>query len=85
MRVLGVYGSLRPASLTGTLVDYALTAAGQRGAEVRKCDLRELSLPMFEDDADYASDAVHQQVTELVRWADGFLVGSPEYHGSMSG
>lgn len=85
MRIVGVYGSLRPGSYTAILVDHALASAERRGAEVRKCDLRELALPMFEDDADYSADAAHQQVTELVKWADGFILGSPEYHGSMSG
>lgn len=85
MRILGVYGSLRPGSFTARLVDAVLEAAVQAGAEVRRCDLREITLPLFADETDYSSEAAVQQVKADILWAQGFVIGSPEYHGSMSG
>lgn len=39
---------------------------------------------MYQPDELEASDSV-REVAEAVRWADAFLLGTPDYHGSMSG
>ncbi|MEO7993771.1 MAG: NAD(P)H-dependent oxidoreductase [bacterium] len=85
MRVLGVIGSLRDESYTARLVESVLEYAEAAGAEIRICDLRQIALPMYADHVDYSSDTAREQVREMVTWADGFVTGSPEYHGSMSG
>lgn len=84
-RILGINGSLRDKSHTAEMVRIALDAAKRAGAEVQMLDLREYPLPMYEAHRDYDEDKLVTQVSELVAGADGYLVGSPEYHGCMSG
>jgi len=52
-------------------------------AETKLLDLRQTNLPML-----YAAkDDTHEigRVTELVEWADAYILATPDYHGSMSG
>ncbi|MBE7559824.1 NAD(P)H-dependent oxidoreductase [bacterium] len=84
-RILAVNGSMREACHTIELARIAMAAAEEAGAEVQLLDLREVGLPMYEAHLDYEDQPAVQRVVETARWADGFLVGSPEYHGSMSG
>lgn len=58
--------------------------AGARGAETRLLDLRTAGLPMYQPDELAASDSV-REASEAVGWADAFLLGTPDYHGSMAG
>ena len=52
-------------------------------AETKLLDLRQTNLPMLY----VAKDDTHEigQVTELVEWADAYILATPDYHGSMSG
>ena len=84
-KILGISGSLRDNSHTFQLVTVALEAAKQAGADASLLDLREYPLPMYEAHEDYDSDEMVQKVIRMVAQADGFIVGSPEYHGCMSG
>ncbi len=83
LKVLGVGGSMREGSYSTRALRLCLEAARRRGAETRLLDLRTAGLPMFRPDGD--ADAAVQEVGGLVRWADAFVLGSPDYHGSMSG
>lgn len=84
LKVLGVGGSMREGSSTTRAVRFGLEALRGLGVEVRLLDLRELDLPMYRPDR--ADDpAAVRTVAEAVAWADAFLLGSPDYHGSMSG
>ena len=85
VKILGVSGGLRDRSYTATLVKTVLDEARRLGAEVQLLDLREVPLPLYEAHQDYDSNPNVDRVIELARWADGFVVGSPEYHGCMSG
>lgn len=84
-RILGVNGSLRDASNTSTLVNLALEAARDCGAETILLDLREVPLPMYEAHRDYDPDPNVGKILQAAAEADGFIIGSPEYHGCMSG
>lgn len=84
-KIVGVSGSLRDRSYTLTLVRTVLEEARRLGGEVEMLDLREIALPMYEAHADYVEHPGVARVVELAKWADGFVVGSPEYHGCMSG
>ncbi|MHC5544361.1 NADPH-dependent FMN reductase, partial [Singulisphaera rosea] len=44
----------------------------------------ELDLPMFRPKLDPIPEVV-RSVAREVAWADAYLIGSPDYHGSMSG
>lgn len=82
--VLGVSGSMgeKPVSLAALRI--ALDAARSYGAETRLLDLRELDLPIYRPDAAVKPASV-QQAADAVRWADAFILSSPDYHGGMSG
>ena len=82
-RILGVVGSLGNESLTRTAIAAALRHAESLGAEARTWDLRERPLPLFNPDA-RDSDA-YRAGREDMNWANAIILGSPDYHGSMSG
>lgn len=83
-KILGVVGSLRKKSHTRKMVRITLEYAEQFGGEVRTLDLAETPLPIYRPDLK-ERDTVQNQVAEMVLWADAFLLGCPDYHGSMSG
>jgi NAD(P)H-dependent FMN reductase len=84
LKLLGVGGSMRTASQSTRAVALTLELAGGWGAETRMIDLREVNLPLFEPDLEIVCDAV-RETAEAVAWADAYLLGTPDYHGSMSG
>ncbi|MDH5666279.1 MAG: NAD(P)H-dependent oxidoreductase, partial [Nitrosopumilus sp.] len=54
-----------------------------KDAETNLLDLRELQLPMYRPEQNSSPEL--DKVTEYVKWADAFVLASPDYHGSMSG
>lgn len=84
-KILGVSGSLRTGAYTLRLVERALEAARDCGAEVELLDLAKHQLPLYEAHEGYEDHPVVNSVIERVEKADGFIVGSPEYHGCMTG
>ncbi|MCG3182279.1 MAG: NADPH-dependent quinone reductase ArsH [Planctomycetes bacterium] len=86
VQVLGVCGSTREGSRTKILVETALAAAVESGAEARVLDLREVQLPIFETRREDVWELPPvKKVVELAEWADAFILGTPEYHGGISG
>lgn len=88
MNVLGISGSLRAESAARKALERALAGAESAGARARLLDLRELDLPLYdEDEARYTAQnreaVVH--LNEAATAADAFIIASPEYHGGMSG
>lgn len=84
-KILGVSGSLRENSHSLVIVNTVLEFARQAGAETRLLDLREYPLPLYEANHDYDDNEHVATVTQLVDDCDGIVLGSPEYHGCMSG
>ena len=83
-KVLGISGSMHPNDKTSVLVERALEAAKNAGAETELVKLGELDLPVFvvgKKDLPSQVTDIRRKVTE----AHAFIVGTPEYHGSMSG
>jgi len=86
MKVLTICGSLRDDSSTARALEIASQAARAAGAEVEAIQLGALSLPFCDgrtDESSYGADVV--AFIELVRGADGLIIGSPNYHGSVAG
>ncbi|NUN48163.1 MAG: NAD(P)H-dependent oxidoreductase [Candidatus Brocadiae bacterium] len=85
-RVLAVCGATSRGSRTRRLLAIAAESARAAGAEIRTLDLREVILPLYisDDDALDSHPAV-VKAREEASWADGFLIGTPEYHGTQSG
>jgi len=83
LNVLGVGSSMRQGSYSTAALNMILDMAKGNEAETKLLDLRQTNLPML-----YAvKDDTHEigQVTELVEWADAYILATPDYHGSMSG
>jgi FMN reductase len=85
-RVLVVSGSARLESHVHELVRIATETASAAGAEVDVLRLHELVLPVMRN-GDPSQDDLPAVRTarERATWADGFILVTPEYHGSMSG
>lgn len=87
MKVLAICGSMRESSSTARAMKTILEAAAEAGAdEIEVLTVRELDLPFCDgrgDDKPYG-EAVQQYRARVVA-ADAILVGSPEYHGSLTG
>ncbi len=87
IKVVGICGSLRSGSFTRMAVQIALQAAGETGAQTQLIDLRDYDLGFCtgnrEDESKLSSDVLRlrREVTE----ADGIILGTPEYHGGVSG
>jgi azobenzene reductase len=83
LNVLGVGSSMRQGSYSTTALNMILDMAKGNEAETKLLDLRQTNLPMLYA----ANDDTHEigQVTELVEWADAYILATPDYHGSMSG
>lgn len=85
-KILVVCGSSREDGNLEQVVALAGNAARAAGAEVRELFLREIPLPvMIWGDREQAALPGVQAIREQAHWADGFILGTPEYHGSMSG
>lgn len=82
VRILGVAGSPHGVSSTRVAVEIAINAAGKAGVEVELLDLGAVDVPFFHVDKDFPElDEIRRKFAS----SDGFVVGSPEYHGSYSG
>ena len=63
---------------------HVLAAAQRAGARVKLISGPSLQLPLYQPDNSERSDAARDLVAELAL-ADGIVLGSPGYHGSISG
>ncbi len=85
-KILAFAGSTRSGSFNKQLVRFAAEAARKAGAEVTIVDLRDLALPLFDQDLENESGLPPGAVafkTQL-RESDGFLIASPEYNSSFT-
>jgi FMN reductase len=86
LRVVAISGSLRPNNLTRRALEIVLRGAGSEGAQTELLDLARMDVPFCDernDESTYPAD-VHR-LREAVGTAHGIILGSPEYHGSLSG
>lgn len=83
--IVGVGGTTRPGSSTEKALAAVLSACEWRGAVTRAFAGQELSgLPLFAPERPERSDGARELMGELRR-ADGIVIASPGYHGSVSG
>jgi FMN reductase len=83
-KVLGVGSSLRNGSSSTATLSIALDLAKKHNAQVRLLDLKQTKLPLYDPDENQSSIEI-QKVEDDVKWADAFILATPDYHGSMSG
>jgi chromate reductase len=85
-RILAFAGSARAESYNKKLLRAAVAGARTAGAEVTVVDLRDLPLPVFDEDWE-AREGEHphaRRFKDLLRAHDGVLLASPENNGSYS-
>jgi len=83
--ILGLGGTIRAGSSTEKALAVALRAAEAAGARTRLLGGEFLSgLPIFDPRPGDVTPA-QQALADAVREADAIIVGSPGYHGSISG
>ena len=81
--IVGIGGSTRPGSFTNLLLERCLAEAEALGARTQSVIGPALAdLPMYGDDLDPAESA---ELIDAVRAADCIVIGTPGYHGGMSG
>jgi len=83
LKILGIASSMRESSYSRRVLKLTLEKAEKRGAETKLLDLRALQLPMYHPEQNSSPEL--DKVIEYVKWADAFVLASPDYHGSMSG
>jgi chromate reductase len=86
-KILVFAGSTRTGSFNKKLAHIAETAAREAGADVTFVDLRDLALPLFDQDLEEASGLPEgaKKLKSLMRAHEGFLIASPEYNSSITG
>ena len=84
-RIVAIDGAVRSESATRQLIKISERYFEDAGAEYIPFYQDETSLPIFNGLEETANQPIVKEYLELVGSADGFVLSSPEYHGSMSG
>ena len=84
LRVLAVVGSLNERSVTRTVIHHVADVLRRQGCAVDVFDPVKEPLPMFNPELSYAAIG-YAELQSRVEAADVFLLGTPDYHGSISG
>ena len=95
VNVLGVAGSMREGSFSTSALKLVLEEVKKYGSDSRLLELRKVRLPIYDPsrsvpdelyrDVNGTRENILDSVTEVIKWADAFVLASPDYHGSMSG
>ena len=85
-RILAFAGSTRKESFNKKLIHIAVQGARDAGAEVTLIDLKDFSLPLFDQDleAEQGMPENGQKLKKLFIDHDGLLIASPEYNSSIT-
>lgn len=84
-KILAFSGSTRKASFNKMAIKAAAEGAREAGAEVQLIDLADYPMPIYNgdlEDAEGLPEAAHR-LRELFFAADGLLIATPEYNGSL--
>jgi FMN reductase len=82
--ILGIGGTTREGSSSECALRLALNLAETAGARVQMLAGRAVELPMYAPERPHRSETTANLVAAM-READGIIVSSPAYHGSVSG
>ncbi len=82
--ILGISGSYGVDSSNSKLVSLALDKIKELGLSTVFWDLSEKPLPLVGSEGSWESSIV-KEFQELAESCQGYVLSSPEYHGSMSG
>jgi len=82
--IVGIGGTLRPSSSSELALKLALAETERLGADIDMIVGRALELPPYDPTRQLAPDGA-VRLLELLRRADGLIVASAAYHGSIPG
>lgn len=82
--IVALGGTLRPESSTGRLLAAALAKAEARGARTTLFTGEAIAFPHYEPGSFDEAPGVARYL-EALRTADAVIIGSPGYHGTLSG
>ena len=85
VKVVGIVGSLRTDSYSALALHEAINRVKDLGAEVEILDLRDMTLPFCDGGSEYPDYPDVEVLRDKVKAADGLILATPEYHGSVSG
>jgi len=85
-KILAFSGSLRKESFNKKLVKIAMAGAKAAGAEVTYLDLKDIPLPVFDEDLEAADDLPPngRKLKDLLLANQGLLIAAPEYNSSIT-
>src|SRR5262245_32785494 len=83
LNVLAVVGSLNRVSSTRAVVSHAASLIIKAGAEVDVLDLLDEPLALFNPDSAHQAEGF-AALQARVQKADVYVLGTPDYHGSIS-
>ncbi|MGK7923440.1 MAG: NADPH-dependent FMN reductase [Trichodesmium sp.] len=85
VKIVGICGSLRSGSYSQKALEIVSRKIEEIGAEVEILDLRNFNLPFCNGENDYPEHPDVEKMRQKVKEADGLILATPEYHGSVSG
>lgn len=85
VKIVGIGGSLRASSYSQIALEIAARRVEVLGAEVEVLDLRQMNLPFCNGEDEYPDYPDVEKLQNAVKAADGLILSTPEYHGSLSG
>jgi FMN reductase len=85
VKIVGISGSLREGSYSFSALNLVAQRLSALGASVEIVDLRSLNLPFCDGGKDYSAYPDVAKLKQIVKAADGLVLATPEYHGSLSG
>jgi FMN reductase len=85
VKIVGIGGSLRAGSQSQLALNLAAGRVRSLGAEVEVLDLRQMHLPFCNGEKEYPDFPDVAKMRKVVAEADGLILATPEYHGSVSG
>jgi FMN reductase len=85
IKIVCIGGSLEKSSTTLAALKYTAGILKELGAEVFIADIKKLGLPLFSyNNLGKIKNRSFEELINKITGADGFLFGSPEYHGTIS-
>jgi FMN reductase len=85
VKIVGIAGSLRTDSYSQLALELAMQRVQALGAEVEILDLRKMVLPFCDGGDKYPDYPDVKRLQDAFGSADGLILVTPEYHGSVSG
>jgi FMN reductase len=82
--IVGIGGTTRPGSSSERALRYALALAEAQGSDVELFDGASINLPMYAPESPARADGAQKLIAAL-RHANGVILSTPCYHGSISG